>query len=237
MKRKANTPIELKASNVTIGFDLVHDIDLEFSRSNLEFALSQPKMVQLPQNQKQIYRLNSRVQMWLLGLTLAMNLTVLFSRSNVTLTFDHTGVRNYHIVIGVTSDVGVPPTRLFHVESQLLWFATDSQINQRKRMIWGCTIDIYMMKFLSGNSAIGQSTTIWVTWVSRPQCELWASYLLDSEREIFCCKRWFLLYKWFSVNTHWYSIGYIKRNNAGELIQINESIVLQIADYIAGVNE
>ena len=220
-----------------LGLTLSMTLTFEFSRSNLEFALSQPKMVQLPQNQKQIYRLNSMVQMWLLGLTLAMTLTVLFSRSNVTLTFDHTGVRNYHIVIGVTSDVGVPPTRLFHVESQLLWFATDSQINQRKRMIWGCTIDIYMMKFLSGNSAIGQSTTIWVTWVSRPQCELWASYLLDSEREIFCCKRLFLLYKWFSVNTHWYSIGYIKRNNAGELIQINESIVLQIADYIAGVNE
>ena len=52
MKRKANTSIELKASNVTIGFDLGHDLDLEVSRSNMEFAISQPKMVQLPQNEK-----------------------------------------------------------------------------------------------------------------------------------------------------------------------------------------
>ena len=155
MKRKANTSIELKASNVTIGFDLGHDLDLEVSRSNMEFAISQPKMVQLPQNEKTNISMNSRVQMWLLGLTLAMTLTVLFSRSNVTLTFDHTGVRNYHVVIGVTSDVGVPPTRLVHVESQLLWFATDSQINQGKRMVWGCTIAIYTMKVISGNSAIG----------------------------------------------------------------------------------
>ena len=185
---------------MTIGFDLGHDRALEFWRSNIKFALSQPKIVQLPWNEKQIhrlnsrpqmwplgltlamtltlnfqgqiwnllclsqkwsncyktkkqiYRMNSRVQMWLLGLTLAITLTVLFSRSNVTLNFDHTGVRSYHIVIGVTSDVGVPPTRLVHVESQLLWFATDSQI---KRMVWGCTIEIYTMTFISGNSARG----------------------------------------------------------------------------------
>ena len=42
-KQKANISIELKASNVTMGFDLGHDLDLEFSRSNMEFATSQPK--------------------------------------------------------------------------------------------------------------------------------------------------------------------------------------------------
>ena len=41
-------------------FDLGHDPDLEFSRSNIEYAISQPKMVRLPRNKKQIYRLNSR---------------------------------------------------------------------------------------------------------------------------------------------------------------------------------
>ena len=51
---------------------------LEFSRSNMEFAITQPKMVQLPRNEKQTYRLNSRHQMQSLGLTLATTLTLNF---------------------------------------------------------------------------------------------------------------------------------------------------------------
>ena len=77
-KQKANTSIEIKASNMTIGFDLDHDLDLEFSRSNMEFAISQPKMVRLPRNEKQTYGLISRPQMWPPGLTLAMTLTLKF---------------------------------------------------------------------------------------------------------------------------------------------------------------
>ena len=72
MKRKANVSVDLKAWNVTIGFDLGHDLDLEFPRSNMEFAISLPKMVPLPWNEKQTYRLNSRPQMWPSDLTLAM---------------------------------------------------------------------------------------------------------------------------------------------------------------------
>ena len=52
--------IELLGSNVTIGFDLGHDLDLNVSRSNMEFAICQPKMVRLPRNEKQTYRLNSK---------------------------------------------------------------------------------------------------------------------------------------------------------------------------------
>ena len=63
---------------MTIGFDLGHDLDLEFSRSNMEFAISQPKMVRLPRKEKQTYRLNSRAQMWPSRLTLAMTLTLNF---------------------------------------------------------------------------------------------------------------------------------------------------------------
>ena len=84
MKQKANISIELKASNVTIGFDLGHDLDLEFSRSNMELAISQPKVVRLLRNKKQTYRLNPRPQMWPMGLTLVMTLTFEFSRLNVT---------------------------------------------------------------------------------------------------------------------------------------------------------
>ena len=75
---------------MTIGFDLGHDLDLEFSRSNMKFAISRPKVVRLLRNEKQTYRLNSRPQMWPMGLTLTIALTFEFCRSNMTLTFDHT---------------------------------------------------------------------------------------------------------------------------------------------------
>ena len=63
-KQNANISIELWASNVTIGFDLGCDLDLEFSRSNMELVISQPKMVRLSQNEKQTYQLKLRPQMW-----------------------------------------------------------------------------------------------------------------------------------------------------------------------------
>ena len=63
-KRKANISIDLKTSNVTIGFDPGHDLDLEFLRSNMELAISLWKMVWLPWNEKQTHRLNFRPQMW-----------------------------------------------------------------------------------------------------------------------------------------------------------------------------
>ena len=75
-KRKANTSTELQASNGTIRLDLGHDLDLEFSRSNIELAISQPKMVGLPRNEKQTHRLNSRLQMGPSDLTLALTLTL-----------------------------------------------------------------------------------------------------------------------------------------------------------------
>ena len=77
-KRKANISIDVKASNVTIEFDLGHDLYLEFSRSNVEFAISLPKMVRLPRNEKQTYRLNPGTQMLPLDLTLAITLTLNF---------------------------------------------------------------------------------------------------------------------------------------------------------------
>ena len=77
-KQKVNISIELWASNVTIGFDLGHNLDLEFSRSNMEFAISQPKVVRLPQNERQTYRLDARPQMWPSSLTLTMTLTLNF---------------------------------------------------------------------------------------------------------------------------------------------------------------
>ena len=95
-KRKANITIELRASNVTTSCDLGHDLVLQFSKSNLEFAISQPKVVRLPRNEKQTYPLNSRLQMWPVGLTLTMTLTFEFEgqiwpwplTTHMTLTMD-----------------------------------------------------------------------------------------------------------------------------------------------------
>ena len=56
-----------RASNGAISFDLGRDLDLEFSRSNMEFPISQPKVVPLPRNEKKTYWLNSRPQMWPMG--------------------------------------------------------------------------------------------------------------------------------------------------------------------------
>ena len=58
--------------------DFRRDLDLEFSRSNIELAISQPKMIRLPRKEKQTQRLNSRLQMKPSGLTLALTLTLNF---------------------------------------------------------------------------------------------------------------------------------------------------------------
>ena len=73
--------IELYASYVTVGFDLGHDLDPEFSRSNMEFAISQPKLVRLPRNEKQLYidwTSNVTIQF-----DLGHDLDLEFSRSNM----------------------------------------------------------------------------------------------------------------------------------------------------------
>ena len=163
MKRKANIPIELKASNVTIRFDLGHQLDLEFSRSTIEFAFSQPKRSDYHETKsKRIewipglkwdqwvwpwqwpWSLNFQGQMSPRSLTIHMVLTKDFhgqvlkysscisewegrvtlnkgggSRSFMTMTvtiwWPRSGERIYHKVTGVTSDVGVPSTRLVNI--------------------------------------------------------------------------------------------------------------------------
>ena len=63
---------------MTLGFDLGHDLDLEFSRPNMEFAISQPKMVRLPRNEKQTYRLNSKASNVTIGFDLGHDLDLEF---------------------------------------------------------------------------------------------------------------------------------------------------------------
>ena len=109
-----------KASNVTIGFDLVHDLDLEFSRSNMEFPISQPKVVLLPRNEKQTYRLNSRPQMWPMGLNLTITVTFEFWRSNLTLTFD------------LTHDL----------DHGFSWSNLEIAVSQNGRVDWHCTKEV-----------------------------------------------------------------------------------------------
>ena len=62
-RNEKQTSIDLETSNVTIGFDLGHDLDLEFSRSNAELAISQPKVVRLPRRKQK-----ANISIWTLGL-------------------------------------------------------------------------------------------------------------------------------------------------------------------------
>ena len=114
-KQKTNISIELYASNVTIGFELDHDLDYGFSRSNLEFAISQPQVVWLPKYETYAYRMNLKASM-----------TIKFDLGH---DLERWGVRIYRIVTGVTSDVGVPSIRLVYIGcmiivqcKSLLWF-------------------------------------------------------------------------------------------------------------------
>ena len=62
--------------------DFYHDHDLDFWRSNMEFAIFQPKMARLLHNEKQTYQLNSMPQMWV-WFDLGHDLDIEFSRSNM----------------------------------------------------------------------------------------------------------------------------------------------------------
>ena len=59
-------------------FDSLHLFSKPIFEWGVELAISQPKMVRLPRNEKQTHRLNSRLQMGPSGLTLAMTLTLNF---------------------------------------------------------------------------------------------------------------------------------------------------------------
>ena len=91
-KWNANNRLTSRSQMWPLGLTLAMTWTFGFSRSNMEFAISQPKMVRLPWNEKQTYPLNFRPQMWPLGLNLAMTLTFEFSRSYVTLSFDQIGM-------------------------------------------------------------------------------------------------------------------------------------------------
>ena len=59
------------------------NLGIEYPWSEMEFAMSPPKMIRFPWNEKQTNRINSRTQMWPSGLALAMALTLIFSMSNM----------------------------------------------------------------------------------------------------------------------------------------------------------
>ena len=112
---------------MTIRFDLGHDLDLEFSWSNIEFAISQLKMVRLPRNEKQTYRLKSRPQMWPMGLNLTITLTFEFWRSNLTLTFDHT----------------------HDLDHGFSWSNFEIAVSQNGRADWHCTKGVGSRSFMT----------------------------------------------------------------------------------------
>ena len=83
MKQKANILIEIWASNVTIEFDLGHDLGLEFSRSNMEFAISKPKIVRLPRNLKTNISIDFKASIVIIRFDRNHDLDLDFSGSNM----------------------------------------------------------------------------------------------------------------------------------------------------------
>ena len=132
MKRKANISIELQASNVTNGFDLVHDLDLWIFKVKCDLDLW-PHAWPWPR----IFMVkfgNSCISEWEGWLTLNQGGG---SRSFMTMTMTNwwprSGVMIYQIVTGVTSDVSVLLTHLvylvkvdvdksIHVWCTYIWF-------------------------------------------------------------------------------------------------------------------
>ena len=150
---------------MTIWFDLGHDLDLEFSRSNMEFAISQPKVVRLPWNEKQTYRLNSRPQMWLMGLTLTITLTFEFCRSNMTLTFDHThdldrgsSWSNFEIAVYISE-----------WEGRLTFYKVGGSRSFMTMTIWWPRSGVWIYQIVTGvTSVVGvPSTHLVVNWTLR----------------------------------------------------------------------
>ena len=111
---KSKHLIELRASNVTMGFDLGHDLDLEFSRSSMESAKNSP----IAMKPKANISIELKASNVIMGFDLGHDLDLEFSRSNMKFAISQSkviwrsGVRIYKIVTGVTSDVGVPSTHL-----------------------------------------------------------------------------------------------------------------------------
>ena len=98
----------------------------------MKFAISQPKVVRLPRDEKQTYRFELWASNLTMGLTLAMTLIFEFSRSYMILTiwWPRSSLRIYQIVTGVTSVVGVPSTHLV-----VFWYyhiCSSSVINIRR---------------------------------------------------------------------------------------------------------
>ena len=68
---------------MTIGFDLGHDLDLEFSRSNIEFAISQPKNGLIATKRKANISIELKGSDVTIGFDLGHDLDLEFSRSNI----------------------------------------------------------------------------------------------------------------------------------------------------------
>ena len=95
-KQKANISIELKASNVTMGFDLGHDLDLENSRSNMEFAISQSEMVLIATKQKANISIELKASNVTMGFDLGHDLDLENSRSNMEFAISQSKLSDCH---------------------------------------------------------------------------------------------------------------------------------------------
>ena len=124
-KWKANTSIELQASNVTNGFELDHNLDLWILKVKCDLDLW-PHRWPWPW----IFMVkfwNSCVSEWEGWLTLHKGGgSRSFMTMIMTIWWPRSGVWIYQVVTGVTSVVGVPSTHLVYVQDHLWCSANES---------------------------------------------------------------------------------------------------------------
>ena len=139
---------------MTIWFERGHDLDLELPRSVMEFAISEPKMMQLPLNKKTNILIGHPTSNVAIYFDLGHDLDLGFSRWNflqngkagwhcqsfmtMTATFwrPSWAVRIYQIVTRITSDVGVLSTHLV-VENKFQGNSIYRQVSNIRRTLVG----------------------------------------------------------------------------------------------------
>ena len=104
MERKGCEPIGCKTHLVTLNYDLTHDLDPWFSRSNFEKVITQERDAWSTWNERDVSRLNVGPMLWLSTLTSPMTWTLNFQRQILKLLYPWNGRVDQHGTKGMWVD-------------------------------------------------------------------------------------------------------------------------------------
>ena len=104
MERKGCESIGCKTHLVTLNYDLTHDLDPWFSRSNFEKVITQERDAWSTWNERDVSRLNVGPMLWLSTLTSPMTWTLNFQRQILKLLYPRNGRVDQHGTKGMWVD-------------------------------------------------------------------------------------------------------------------------------------